>query len=872
MEKFHIRNLVEKSSGYKEGRVLETLQSDNMTIFLVDGREKRPIKDIGSISESTRETCPYCHEAIPCAHLGDIADWNITENKYPGTDIEVIAMSKEHSPHLKNTDFRAWMYMSEVTDATLLYSPARKSFPEHKHVQLLDLKASALFKEHVRWIDDVAGYTDESRNRSIVIRGDFETRLGKTISVLRKLYIRENLYNIIITPDKTYILPSKIPGRMLDARIFVGIMSTTDKKLFEGIKTKLNQDGGPVDVVDYSDCNYEEKELIELLKEGAGNTPLVEDVGSGLNELGASIGAVLALGDDNIVSGLSLANGLGAEFQSSGFAFITDKKSNFFPDCFPPAFDAAEGEDMLVVLERLTDNIRSYLVKLKEYYKSSGIYVIFNAGDGKYVLEKAVGDMPVESQVKIKACPIEARDSGFLVKQIEDLKRTCESESSFIDMVIGLDTVNVGNVNRLQREFPSSTMKIMRTDNKSGNWKSIDNYIRNNIQPVLRDFNPATSRLLGHVAESYREIIASQPKHKREEGVLVVYADIGSESKQETYREIINMLAVSTGRKVRIIYGNEAEMMNLNVEQIDHPIEFPSLKPGSEVIVLEKNIIKKMVDNELEAYMLLRRYSDRLHNDSVSVVVPELLDYDRNLQQGLISRIGNFPIYSPCEYFGLAKVYGGDYYKSLHEVSEIIRRNIPCHEIPNQLDVEAFFDGTNQTLVTIENDLKGTEDRGIDNLSENVKEMVLRTQERIIELPLYPSHRDPNPNNYKMVCESGHIYANVIDWETLGLARRGYEEGRFMVCLALDKLKQDDYARFIMDKLNVQERIYFWRTVATRALHEMSSVSRGLYDARLIPSVRNVDDVQKLKIQLNGAFRELAERALDQINSIIENE
>jgi len=276
-----------------------------------------------------------------------------------------------------------------------------------------------------------------------------------------------------------------------------------------------------------------------------------------------------------------------------------------------------------------------------------------------------------------------------------------------------------------------------------------------------------------------------------------------------------------------------------------------------------------MIDNELETYMLLRRYSDRLHNEKITIVTPELLDYDKDSHQGLISKIGNFSVYSPREYFGLTEIYNTEYYKILYEVTEIIRNNIPSHEVFSQLDHEIGLEGKSKVINTIENDFHGGEDPKIIDLSKKVKKMMGETQDYISDLPLFPGHRDPNPNNYKITHEDEKISVSLVDWETFGLSRRGYEEGRFMACLALDVSKQNDYANFIAGNFNKNEVIYFWRTVAARTLHEIASVLHGLYDARLIPTVKNIDEVQQQKQQLVVAFNDLANKALNEISILI---
>lgn len=877
MEKLHINNLLQQKTSYTEGKVLEKLETDKIKIFLVDGRDKRPVRDTQSILNVENNFCPYCHQSIPCAHLGDIADWHITENKYPGTNMEVIAVSKDHSPNLKNTDFRAWMHIAQTTKSTLIYSPARKSLPEHKHIQLLNHEQIPFLGEKIEWIDENIGYTSEYKHRALIIKGDFEGRLNKTVTVLQNLYLKEHMYNLVMTPNSTYILPSKKIGRMLDARVFVGIISTTDKNIFDDIKKKIEKGEESTIITDFSDCNYEEKELRELAKKTPERFPNVSDIKNKLDLLKSKPGAILSFGEKNIPYSLEIANNLDIEFQSCNFAFVTDKKSNFYPDCIPPTFNNLINKDLLIKLDTLTPNIENYVINLMEYYHKDYVYVISNVDNQSCGLEK-IYKSEVNKSISTQRLRLENIENTqeinpYVQKQIQEIKEKCKTSKQFIELVIGVNVHNVKNIAFLQEEFASATTKILPKIDLNTNWQDIDKYISKNIQPTLRDFNPTTPILLGYVAENYKDIILSQPIQNSEEGIIVLYAGQNeSPSGNEATQNWINLITTETNKKIEIIYDNPTDK-KFSIVKDTISKHFKNLKPGSEVIILDKYVIKKINPNEFEAYMLLRKYTDRLHKDNITIIAPELIDYDTKTKQALLTKIGTFKQYSPSEYFGQTQLYNLNYYNTFYEVLEIIRKNIPNKEIFDQTDHDLSVEGRfSRVIETINNDLTSSESLEDVMISNKVKDMIISSQDIITELPLHASHRDPNPNNYLMKISEENISVKLVDWEKFGLSRRGYEEGMFMSLLALDKDKQNEYLQFVMGKLNNKEIVMFWRTTAARALHEMFSTLHGLYDSRIQSTTKNLVETKEQKDKLILGFKLLTKKALEEINKIKKNE
>jgi len=117
------------------------------------------------------------------------------------------------------------------------------------------------------------------------------------------------------------------------------------------------------------------------------------------------------------------------------------------------------------------------------------------------------------------------------------------------------------------------------------------------------------------------------------------------------------------------------------------------LKPGASVHYTEQGVEKKMGPDEVKAYKVLADYEDSLNDETVSVTVPRLLEYDKSTQTALLSNAGDFSHLSPLEYFGQSNVYTPRFYAAIHGVARVLRSAIPSSAVPSPADYETVHDG-----------------------------------------------------------------------------------------------------------------------------------------------------------------------------------
>lgn len=305
-------------------------------------------------------------------------------------------------------------------------------------------------------------------------------------------------------------------------------------------------------------------------------------------------------------------------------------------------------------------------------------------------------------------------------------------------------------------------------------------------------------------------------------------------------------------------------------QQIQTPELF--LKPGANVYFENNTVIKTMPDREFQAYQALQGYRDAMAQDNLRVTIPQLLDYDPDSHRAVLSYMGDFTQFSPTQYFGSSPVGTPRYTRLVHEVAQLIRLNVPREAVPEQFDYENSKDteeGLEISSVTfMTRSLRGHEPAVIHDLVREVTAAARQSQPLIDKLPLYAAHRDPNPNNMHVISDGHEVEVALVDWETFGLARVGYDEGRLMSHFALDTAKQDQYAQQIEDTLDDNaERAYFWRVSASRCTREAILFINGQYDSRLI--AESPQAVGERKQMLADALVATAFRSLSELQALI---
>jgi len=555
-----IEELVKAAEWYRSSEVLETAQSNGVLMYLVD-RGGKPIQDVQPSEDARGCTCPLCNEAIIQAQLAEVGDWSITGNKFAGTDREVLAVSKEHTPHIGASDMRVWMHIARATGGLVLYSPAEKSIPSHKHAPLF-AHDSPLQRAPAQSIGRDVGLIVQDRHRSLVIEGEFEARYERTVAVLRRLYAREHLYNLAITAEKTFIQPSQIIGKILGNRLFIGLASTEDRALFEyaQLPAAARDDER---LASYRECDYSERQLEALIEEPPVYVPCMEDLREQLDGMQANkVGAVLSVSEEKVACAAYIANELGAEAGGAQFYFFTDKKGNFFADCKLPQFQNTAKEALLIVADTPTVDIARYLASLKDVYSASEVIVLWEHDDRHIRLDRVTdctqADVPGDGPsclLKKEVLEVGPAARSAIETQAKDIAAICREDNSYVEMVVGCNAAEAGALSFVASKFPAASVRALQLANKD--WPAVNQTIKDAVVPYLRKWNPINQRPLAFFDDNHRDILRRRPEYEYEEGVIVVYLD------REASGDMPDILSDITGRKVFAISSS-------NIGQIYH--------------------------------------------------------------------------------------------------------------------------------------------------------------------------------------------------------------------------------------------------------------------------------------------------------------
>lgn len=322
-----ILNLIDSAKFYKKSKMIDKVKTDHGVICLTSGCSEKLTVACSSLEHSEEDRCPYCTEAIPKATLGKLEDWIFVGNKYASTDFEVSLVSKDHVTHSTVDDLRVWMIAVVNTNACLLYSPVRKSLPFHKHVQLLHIPDAILFKIPKQWIEKNVGIVQDQYRKAVVISGNFEFRLQKTIHIVSQLYSRGHSYNMAITPTEVYIMPSTERNIILGGRVFLGVISTENRRYFEYMKKDIKDRDSSFIIPDLTKYHYSSKELrgLTVIKESYDLTQLKGLLLRILN-FQIDLTKVLFFEKELATISIAVANALGIECELHVPTFVTDKK------------------------------------------------------------------------------------------------------------------------------------------------------------------------------------------------------------------------------------------------------------------------------------------------------------------------------------------------------------------------------------------------------------------------------------------------------------------------------------------------------------------------------------------------------------------
>jgi hypothetical protein len=287
------------------------------------------------------------------------------------------------------------------------------------------------------------------------------------------------------------------------------------------------------------------------------------------------------------------------------------------------------------------------------------------------------------------------------------------------------------------------------------------------------------------------------------------------------------------------------------------------VKPGSKVVFEGDDVKKIMSKNEQLAYQYLDRHRTELLSLNPSINVPEILAFDERSGSARLSNLGTFPNLSPRQYFGEWEGFTQEYLKLMNAIFASIR-TLPIDDVPNKNDYEETIQSVPSSVLYIEEGMAP----GIPDLHRfqfaKIKDLALKSQSAILDLPLYPAHRDPNPNNYLCYENTPTPRIGIVDWETFGLARKGYDEARLCTYLVLNEPLQQAYLNTICtpELINGRSAYYFWRVVTVRAFREITSFYAGHYDHRLTMAEEKDDEIVR-------GLLNLVERGISELEALL---
>jgi hypothetical protein len=153
---------------------------------------------------------------------------------------------------------------------------------------------------------------------------------------------------------------------------------------------------------------------------------------------------------------------------------------------------------------------------------------------------------------------------------------------------------------------------------------------------------------------------------------------------------------------------------------------------------------------------------------SAIVTLPHFLAYD------ITQHFGTFN-------FGDPQSTMEQYVYALDSIANVI----PADEFGNHEDEEGLdgvlsYMASKRTIIEDE----------IGEAFQEVVNLLSKTQEVIEDLPKVTQHKDANPSNWRLLEMNGKTFIEMIDLETLGPARRGWDEGRMYTLTCLDPEKQ----------------------------------------------------------------------------------
>lgn len=272
-------------------------------------------------------------------------------------------------------------------------------------------------------------------------------------------------------------------------------------------------------------------------------------------------------------------------------------------------------------------------------------------------------------------------------------------------------------------------------------------------------------------------------------------------------------------------------------------------------------------EKERANYTIIEKF--RAHFEQKNIYFSKLVHAKVTDQKGGtlylgISKIPSFHSYDISEHFGDFKLQNlevnlGTYLDALEEIA----RTIPV-ETFSDYDEEEFAGVLmflNQSYPLLQKDLEN-----LVSLEELVA-LFEKSQESVQKLSRVVQHKDANPSNWRAISHNDKTVIAMVDLETLGLARRGWDEGRMYTLLGLDSKKQELFLNLISTRStfnNADKQTYFWRVVLFRTIREMLLLNSEKYRESL-ESYNGKNPHENIKERIMNSLKNTAQRAVKEL-------
>jgi len=271
---------------------------------------------------------------------------------------------------------------------------------------------------------------------------------------------------------------------------------------------------------------------------------------------------------------------------------------------------------------------------------------------------------------------------------------------------------------------------------------------------------------------------------------------------------------------------------------------------------------------EQEHYKIIDTFRKEL--EQKGVIFPNLLETKQITDDGRlyvgVTRIPDFHAFDIAEHFGAyaisnPKTSFTTFLAAIDSIATTIPTQYFKEDDEEQLPGVLMF--VNQTYGLIKED--------IENIVEQ-KELVdlfTRSQKYIQNIPRVVQHKDANPSNWRTVDTENKTFVNMLDLETLGIARRGWDEGRTYSLLCLDEDKQKIFENLVLDHIafeDTSQQIYFWRVVLFRSIRELNLIHTEKYRAPL-EQYTNTQSGENINGNIKEGLLRNIRRALTELNA-----